>query len=69
MSAWTRLPSCLKELLDDNPQADVTDASRHWEIRVNGKMVGIYPRTPAKEGFAHNTKAQLRRAGLIVEGR
>lgn len=69
MRAKDRRPACLKELLNANPQASVTDASRHWEIRVNGKMVGIYPRTPAMEGFAHNTKSQLRRAGLIVEGR
>lgn len=69
MSSRTRLPSCLVKLKEDNPQVEIIDGTRHWQISADGIFVGIYPRTPRTEGFAGNTKSQLRRAGLVVEGR
>jgi hypothetical protein len=66
-----RLPRVLKKLLELNDGRDlrIAQGTRHWKICVSGRQVGIYPLTPGMEGFADNTKAQLRRAGLVVEGR
>lgn len=40
-----------------------------WRICADGIFVGIYPHAPRTEGLAQNTKTQLRRAGLVLEGR
>lgn len=68
MSAKRKLPRCLRELAQENGALDVVfvPGASHWKITVNGKFVGIYPLAPAKEGFAENTKSQLRRAGLRI---
>jgi len=50
-----------------NPQARITLARRHYKVLVNGKLVGILPLKPYKEGLSGNLAAQLRRAGLTVQ--
>ncbi len=66
MSARRKLPRCLRRLADDNRELRVVfePGTHHWKITVGGVFVGIYPLSAAKEGFAENTKSQLRRAGL-----
>jgi hypothetical protein len=61
-----RKPACLRDLEKSNPQVMLAEGTSHWKIVVNGILVGIYPRKPRTEGFADNTRSQLRRAGLVV---
>ena len=65
----TRKPACLEDLEQRNPQVQVVPGTRHWKIQMNGMLIAIYSRSSRKEGFAENTKSQLRRAGLVVGGR
>jgi hypothetical protein len=50
----------------DNPHARIVQGTRHYKVLVSGKLVGILPRNPQKEGLSCNLVSQLRRAGLAV---
>ena len=70
MARQPKKPSALKKLEKENPgRVETVLGTRHWKIRTGGTLVGIYPLAPRTEGFAENTKSQLRSAGLTVEGR
>jgi len=62
-------PRILKLLEDRNPGIKAVKGSRHWKICKNGRLLGIYPYAPRREGFAENTKSQLRAAGLKLGDR
>lgn len=53
-------------LARDNPHAQVKHGKGHYVIMTGGKIVGILPYVPAKEGLSANLRRQLERAGLTV---
>lgn len=70
MTRQAKKPRVLRTLEEANPgRVEAVVGGRHWKILAGGRLVGIYPLAPSKEGFAENTKSQLRNAGLVVEGR
>jgi hypothetical protein len=49
-----------------NPHAEVERGSRHYKIKLDGRIVGILPQVPAKEGLSRNFIAQLKREGITI---
>jgi hypothetical protein len=57
----------LRKTLDANPGYTVTPGSRHIKIiRPDGKLAGILPYSPSKEGLSRNLISQLRRNGMTI---
>ena len=65
-SSYDKMPRVLRRLLKLNPDLEVRKGTRHWKITRQGALLGIYPYRPSQEGFAKNTRSQLRAAGLTL---
>lgn len=63
-----KIPRVLRELRKANPGLTVTPGRRHLHIRLHGELIAIAPYSFAEEGFAENTKCQLRRKGVRLPG-
>lgn len=60
-----RIPKNLRDELDSTGLTwALINGGRHYKIKLAGKLVGIYPRSPTRDvdRAAKNTIAQIRRA-------
>ena len=57
-----------RELLRRNPGLEIPKDNRggHMKIFMNGRLIGILPRTLRAEGLSPNLISQLRRRGVVL---